>query len=56
MPMLEPELVTVAVAGCIIAAVLLAFALVGCPLKERRSDDVIQVAPAPGSENKAAEP
>ena len=53
MPMFEPELVTVAVTGCIVAAVLLAFAMVGCPVKERASDDVIQVAPAVGTETKA---
>ena len=51
--MLEPELVIFAVTGCIVAAILLAFAMVGCPVKERRADDVIQVAPAPESEKKA---
>ena len=54
--MLEPELVTISVTACIIAAMLLAFAMVGCPVKERRSDDVIQVAPAPGSKENVALP
>ena len=61
MPMLEPEMVTMSIAACIIAAVLLAFAMVGCPVRERRSDEVIMVSAAPPestskSAAKAAEP
>ena len=62
MPMLEPEMVTMSIAACIIAAVLLAFAMVGCPVRERRSDEVIMVSAAPESTStsksaaKAAEP
>lgn len=53
MPMLEPGLVTISITACIVAAVLLAFAFVGCPVKEKRSDEVIQVTPAPGSARNA---
>jgi hypothetical protein len=54
MPMLEPEMVTMSIAACIIAAVLLAFAMVGCPVRERRSDEVIMVSAAPESTSKSA--
>lgn len=47
--MMEPELVMLSVTACIVAAILLAFAMVGCPVKEKGSGDVIQVSPAPGS-------
>jgi hypothetical protein len=42
------------IAACIIAAVLLAFAMVGCPVRERRSDEVIMVSAAPESTSKSA--
>ena len=47
--MMEPELVMLTVTACVVAAVLLAFAMVGCPVNEKASENVIQVSPAPGS-------
>ena len=47
--MMEPELVMLTVTACVVAAVLLAFAMVGCPVNEKASGNVIQVSPAPGS-------
>jgi hypothetical protein len=41
--------VMLTVTACVVAAVLLAFAMVGCPVNEKASENVIQVSPAPGS-------